>query len=192
VHDVHDFVVPDPYNEDLPALCCDLHPEADTYRYTSPSKPRTEAAPTPPAPQEESLPTLADIRQYLIAENTALKLELASLRCLVTEILKELRKPTPTAPQPVVRQEPKTVMAPPCQQQTEKRKRTTSGSPTPRAPKAVRAVSPDPPSLPPAASINDDTDMQLVLAAEADTAAVASSVAQETQVFGEEGGGRAG
>jgi hypothetical protein len=100
-HDEH-YIEPDNRAGEKPMLCCSLHPSAYAM--------------------------LLDLYQYHIGEYTALKLELASLRCLVTEILTEIRlKPTPTlTPQlPVVRQEPKAATAPPCQQKTDsKRKRT--------------------------------------------------------------------
>jgi hypothetical protein len=156
-----------------PILCCSLHPKAL-------SKPR--APPTPPAPKEQDLMILADLRQYLVAEIQALKLELASLRCLSNDILTEVKKkPTP----------PETAPAPPSQQQTEKPKQTTLGglSPMPRAPtKAVRwatspkpSTPPNPPNSPNPANRttsppprSEDTEMQLVLAAEADPTMIAS------------------
>ncbi|KAI5798533.1 hypothetical protein FPQ18DRAFT_302604 [Pyronema domesticum] len=124
--------------------------------------------------------TMEEIRQVVLQEIKALKLELASLRGLVQDLLTELRsKPTLTALQPVVPQAPDAAPAPPGQQQKEKRKRTTSGesSPTQRAPKTVRAVSPPVPltsPTPPPPPDNENTEMQLVRAAEADTALVAS------------------
>jgi hypothetical protein len=116
---------------------------------------------------------LAVLYNYIQAENTALKLQLASLQCPVNEILTEIRKPTTTT---VLQTEkvPDATPAPPSQQQTEKRKRTGPGSPTLCPPKTVRAVSPTPPSPGPATTSDPDTDMQLVLAAEVDPAIIAS------------------
>jgi hypothetical protein len=68
--------------------------------------------------------TLASLYDYIQVENKALKLQLASLQCLVNEILTEIRKPTTTtASQP--EKVPEAAPAPPSQQQMEKRKRTT-------------------------------------------------------------------
>jgi hypothetical protein len=52
-----------------------------------------------PKQQSEADPqTLTGLYEYIQAENKALKLQLASLQCLVNDILTEIKKPTPTAP----------------------------------------------------------------------------------------------
>jgi hypothetical protein len=120
-----------------PSLCCWFHPEV--YK----SKPADagpipargcslDMLPDPPKAQPEADPqTLASLYNYIQVENTALKLQLASLQCMINEILTEIRKPTATTIQPA--KEPEAAMVPPSQQHTEKCKRATLGelSPTP-------------------------------------------------------------
>jgi hypothetical protein len=127
--------------------------------------------------------TPTGLHQYLIAENKALKVELASLHYLITEILMEIRKPTPTQQSDI--QVPETASAPPSQQPMEQKwKRMTLGDllPMPRPPtKAIQAASLNPPNpltTPPNPATppprNEDTEMQLVLDAETDPTAIAS------------------
>jgi hypothetical protein len=81
--------------------------------------------PNPPKQQSEADPqTLTGLYEYIQTENKALKLQLASLQCLVNDILTETKKPTSTARQPEI-QVPETVLAPPSQQLKEKQKHTT-------------------------------------------------------------------
>jgi hypothetical protein len=105
------------------ALCCWFHSEA--WR-TKPQE--LDAGPAPPAAASEKvpdMPTFAVLYEYIQAENTALKLQLASLQCLVNDILTEIKKLVPTTLQHEF-QIPEAALAPPSQQPMEKRKRTIS------------------------------------------------------------------
>jgi hypothetical protein len=58
-----------------------------------------DAGPTPPAAASEKvldMPTFAVLYEYIQAENRALKLQLASLQCLVNNIRMEIKKLVPT------------------------------------------------------------------------------------------------
>jgi hypothetical protein len=84
------------------ALRCWFHPEA--WR-TKPQEPEKVL----------DMPTLAVLYEYIQAENTALKLQLASLQCMVNDILMEIntQKPTPTTTSQPEIQVPEAVSAPP-------------------------------------------------------------------------------
>jgi hypothetical protein len=144
---------------------------------------------------------MESIQSYLHSiqvENEQLSADVESLRkglsnfqnslvpavCKIQDTLKAMLTPTPptTTSQPEI-QVPEAAQAPPIQQPMEKkRKRTTSGeSSLIRRPatKASRAASPTPPTTPPNPPTTpspaiDDTEMQLVLAAESDSAMIAS------------------
>jgi hypothetical protein len=107
-------------------VCCRLY----TSRPTILTESKAQEAPTLLASEKADPQSLASLYHHIYAENKTLKLELASLRYLVNEILMEIRKPTPTVPQPGI-QIPKAAPAPPSQQQTEKRKRMSSGASSP-------------------------------------------------------------
>jgi hypothetical protein len=87
-----------------------------------------DAGPTPPATASEKvldMPTFAVLYEYIQAENRALKLQLASLQCLVNNIQTEIKKLVPTTLQHEF-QIPEAALAPPSQQPMEKWKRTIS------------------------------------------------------------------
>jgi hypothetical protein len=73
-----------------PKLCCHRHPQ------TWLSKPvELESTPESESRVSGTQMTPTELHQYLIAENQALKVDLASVRCLITEIITEIQKTTP-------------------------------------------------------------------------------------------------